>query len=198
MNKKILHLLICFLLFLPSFSAVGISNILLNEKRSSDEIIENEPIECKNGNMSIFLKPKLCFYGVKIIIKNCGNEPLTEINWNLNTSGGKFIRGGMGSGVKNIIKPNRRVVIHLLPIPLIRSSSPVGIGRVEIEATAEASNGEFARTTAEAIVISLKTIFLKDQGNTVKYKVTFNATWSEDNHPDYVQLYRVYKSSILE
>lgn len=184
MNKKILPLLVCLLFFIPIFSVIGAPIQIRNEEIPSDNYVENEPLERKYGNMSIYLRPRLGFRGVRIIIRNSGTEPLTDIKWKFNTSGGLFIRGGVGFGKKAVIKPNRWATVRLLPIPLFRSSSPTGIGRVEIEATAEASNGEFARTTADAIVIFRKTIFFRDQGNTVIYNVTFNATWSEETHPD--------------
>jgi hypothetical protein len=177
MNKKILNLFVCILLLLPAFSVIGSSEQFSNEIKKID-------MDSKDNNLTINLKPMLFFLGVKIIIKNNGKETLNGINWAFNTSGGILIRGGEASGLKDKIKPNRRAVIRLLPIPLLKKSSPVGVGRVEIEATAEASNGEFVRTTAEAFVIGRKTVFFKDQGNTAKYKVTFNSTWSKETHPD--------------
>ena len=177
MSKKILNLFVFILLILPAFSVIGTSNHFNNEINKID-------MGLTNSNITITLKPMLFFLGVKIIIKNNGKETLNSIDWTFKTSGGVLIRGGEGSGLKDKIKPNRRAMIRLLPIPLLKKSSPVGIGRVEIEATAEASNGEFVRTTAEAFVIGRKTLFFKDQGNTAKYKVTFNSTWSKDTHPD--------------
>jgi hypothetical protein len=184
MIRKITPLLIGLLLIIPIFSVTIAQNqcvnqtVILNE--SNDTAIEEEISE----NLSITLKPMFSFFGVKIIIKNCGSNSLNNIEWTFNTSGGIFIRGGKGSGTKEIIKPNRRAVIRLLPIPLLRKSSPVGIGYVELEATAKASSGDFVRTTAEASVVGRKTMFFRDQGNTAKYRVMFNATWSEDTHPD--------------
>jgi hypothetical protein len=181
MEKKLLNIFVCILLVLPVFSLIGSSNQLNNE---ITEIETNKDNIGSNNNLTITLKPLLFFLGVKIIIKNTGEEQLSNINWAFNSSGGLIIRGGEGSGIKEKIKSNRRAVIRLLPIPLLKSSSPVGIGRVEIEATAEASNGEYVRTTAEAFVFGRKILFFKDQGNTAKYKVTFNSTWSEETHPD--------------
>lgn len=182
MSNKLLNLFVCILLFLPVFSVIGTYQQFNFESLQSETKKINTGLI--NNNLTITLKPMLFFLGVKIIIKNNGKETLNNINWAFNTSGGLLIRGGEGLGFKEKIKPNRRAVIRLLPIPLLKSSSPVGIGRVEIEATAETANDEFVRTTAEAFVLGRKTLFFKDQGNTANYKVTFNSTWSEETHPD--------------
>jgi hypothetical protein len=184
MKIKFTPMLVCLLLIIPVFSVVGTQNLSINKTVILNETNDVDEEVHVGENLSITLKPMFMFFGVKIIIKNVGSNTLNNIKWTFNTSGGIFIRGGKGSGAKETIKPNRRAVIRLLPIPLLRKSSPTGIGRVELEATAEASNGESVRTAAEAIVVGRKTMFFRDQGNTANYKVTFHATWSEDTHPD--------------
>jgi len=184
MKKKFTPLLICMLLIIPVFSVAGTESLRINKPVILKESNNVEGDEYFGENLSITLRPMFMFLGVKIIIKNCGSTSLNTVKWTFNTSGGIFIRGGKGSGIKVTIKPNRRAVIRLLPIPLLKKSSPVGIGYVELEAKAQASNGDSVRTTAEASVVGRKTMFFRDQGNTAKYKVTFHSTWSKDSHPD--------------
>ena len=137
-----------------------------------------------NDDLTIALKPIFCYFGVKIEIKNNGNEPLNNIEWTFNSTGGLFLRGGKGSGSINTLETNSKKIIRLYPFPLARSSSPIGFGRIKMEATAQASTTSLERTTAEAFLFSHLTIFSKDEGNTAKYQVTFDATWSEETHPD--------------
>ena len=184
MKKIYTLLLINLLLIIPVFSVAGIQNLRINEAFLLKESNDIDSEEYIGENLSITLRPMFMFFGVKIIIKNCRSNSLNTVKWTFNTSGGIFIRSGKGSGLIETIKPNRRAVICLLPIPLLKKSSPTGLGSVELEATAKTSNGETFRTTAEASVVGRKTIFLNDQGNTAEYKVTFHSTWSEDTHPD--------------
>jgi hypothetical protein len=184
MKKIFAPLLITFLIVLPVFSVAGTYNLQLNEAFLFKISNEDHRLENIGGNLSLTLQPMFMFFGVKIIITNHGSNSLSTVKWTFNTSGGIFIRGGKGSGIKETIKPNRRAVIRLLPISFLKKSSPTGLGRVELEAIAKTSNGETVRATAEASVIGRKTIFFKNQGNTAKYRVTFHSTWSEDTHPD--------------
>jgi len=190
-SKRIFMILVIIILFtgflvspIISGNSTKISNSSYIVEKSFNNIREIENVKTSNENLTIFLKPMFLFLGVKIEITNNGDEQLKNINWNFKTTGGYFIRGGKGSGTKTNINPGETISIRLLPLPFFRSSSPVGLGNVEIEATAKTSNSESARTTAEAIVLTRRTIFFEDQGNTAKYKVTFNATWSQDTHPD--------------
>jgi hypothetical protein len=184
MKKKFTPLLIGILLIIPVFSVTGIENLQIYKHDILKESNNLESKEYTSENLSITIRPMFMFFGVKIILKNCGSKQLNSVKWTFNTTGGIFIRGGKGFGIKEAIKPNRRTIIRLLPIPLLKKSSPVGIGFVGIEATAQTSNGESVRTTADAFVIGRKTLFFRDKGNTAEYKVTFQSTWSEDTHPD--------------
>ena len=140
--------------------------------------------EYPTDNLTISLKPMTFFFGVKIVLKNIGNEPLNNIDWTFDTTGGLFVRGGKGSGTKEKIEPDDEITIRLYPFPLAASSSPVGFGGIEMEATAQASTTDLKRTTAVALLFSRFTFFSKDEGNTAKYQFTFDATWSEETHPD--------------
>ena len=169
----------------PSINGnIGKINNISSEEDPLNEIRDISDTEIQADNLTISLKPMTFFFGVKIVLKNIGNEPLNNIGWTFDTTRGLFVRGGKGSGTKEKIEPDDEITIRLYPFPLAASSSPVGFGGIEMEATVQAPTTDLKRTTAEAFLISRFTIFSKDEGNTAKYQVTFDATWSEETHPD--------------
>jgi hypothetical protein len=123
------------------------------------------------------------FIGVKLIIMNIGESSVEHINWTLGSQAGILLRGGTGCGTINELNPGEEVEIKLRPF-LGRAKSPRGLGKIEMEATAQATMTDHARTTAEAFQLLWFTIFQTDEGDTAKYEVTFDAVWSEETHPD--------------
>ncbi len=140
-------------------------------------------IEKNEDKMTISLQPMPLYFGVKIVIKNTGNNTISDIDWGLKTEGGIFLRGGLANGSCERLKPDEELIISFNPF-FGQNKGPRGFGQIEMEATANSSGIEEVRTTAEAFQLAFLTIFNSDEGDTVKYKVTFDSIWSKENHPD--------------
>ena len=178
-----LGILFCFLLVLP------LSNSKLNCSQCSDEfIVYRDCTETIRENASVnelmvSLKPLSGYFGIKIVIENSGSEILTDVRWTFSTTAGMVLVGGTGEGIIDQIEQNSETIISLYPTPGKTSSSPIGLGTIEMEATAQASTTTIQRTTAEAFSLLCFTFFSTDEGNTAEYTVTFDATWSQETHP---------------
>ena len=181
MEKKKVVFLIC--IFLVGTVASG-SGVIIDQKNGDITLgnIETSSSNLGEDEIKISLIPMPLFFGVKIQIINSGNTTVHDINWTFGSEGGVFLRGGTGCGIIEELNPGDDAIVKLRPFG--RSSSPRGLGRIEMEATAQALTTSQVRTTAEAFQLLFFTIFRSDEGNTTIYQVTFDAVWSEETHPD--------------
>jgi hypothetical protein len=182
MRKK-LSLIILFLLA-TGLTVSGQTEVFTKvDTTNFERIIDPVPQQFAKSNITISLQPMPLFFGVKLSIMNKGDSPVEHINWTFNSEGGIFLRGGTGCGTITGLPPGENLEVKLRPF-LGRSKSPRGVGRIEMEAIAQATITDRARTTAEAFQLFWFTIFQTDEGDTTKYQVTFDAVWSEQTHPD--------------
>ena len=88
-------------------------------------------IEIKNG----------IGFGVTMVVRNTGEENLTDVNWSLSLSGGIILLGRENNGVIENLPAAEEVTVQCKPI--------IGFGRVTIDATA----GGCAEDTADGFVL---------------------------------------------
>ena len=80
--------------------APSLEEIVVIHKRNTN-VVANPA-----DNLTVSLKPMTFFFGVNVVLKNLGNEPLNTIEWTFSSTGGLFLRGGTGSGTEETIEPN--------------------------------------------------------------------------------------------
>lgn len=92
-------------------------------------------------------------FGVKIIIKNIGDEIAQDIDWTVNTSenGGIIVFGdGEHGRLPTSMNPNEERTINLMPIPRLFSNadgqSPIGFGNVNIIVSVKGTVGSTLKT----------------------------------------------------
>ncbi len=94
-------------------------------------------------------------FGVKIIIKNVGDEIAYDIDWTVNTSesGGIIVFGdGEHGRIPTSMNPNEERTVILMPIPRLFSKadgqSPIGFGNVNIIVSVKGTIGSTLRTSS--------------------------------------------------
>jgi hypothetical protein len=126
------------------------------------------------NDIYITLKPAPLFLGIQLEISNMGAETFENLEFSFSAKGEMILSGGSSSGIIDQLTPDENY-IHTI--------RPIGFGNIQMEATVQSPTTNMKRTTAEAFLFFFLTIFSQDEGDTVEYEVTFDATWSEATHP---------------
>ncbi len=111
-------------------------------------------------------------FGVKIIIKNIGDEIAQDIDWTVNTSenGGIIVFGdGEHGRLPTSMNPNEERTINLMPIPRLFSNadgqSPIGFGNVNIIVSVKGTVGSTLKTgsaTSKAFLLGPFVLNIKE------------------------------------
>jgi thiosulfate sulfurtransferase len=157
MKKKIIGILVFFMLSIPAISALD-----TNSSTETVNEVESQNLQ-ENLSMEIYRTP--VFFGVNLDITNEGTTTLNDIDWSFRTKAaitgtGIFIRENLRMGTIDELMPGETVTLKFRPLNL-KTKSPIGLGNLYMNASAEV-NGEYVRTQQRAFLLGFIIMMYKD------------------------------------
>lgn len=157
MRKKIIGVLVFFMLTMPIISAVGMFNTNETKEEVNTQYIEED--------LTIVIYKAPVSFGVNLDITNEGTTTLTDVEWSFRTKAaitgtGIFISEKLRMGTIDEIMPGETKTLKFRPLNQ-KTKSPIGLGNLYMNASAEV-NGMSVRTQQRAFILGFIILMYKD------------------------------------
>jgi len=175
MRKKIIGVLVFFILTVPVISTVGMFNTNENKEEIDTQNIEED--------LTIVIYQAPGFFGVNLDITNEGTTTLNNVEWSFRTKAaitgtGIFIREKLRMGTIDEITAGETVTLEFRPFNQ-QSRSPIGLGNLYMNASAEV-NGMSVRTQQRAFLFGFIIFSYKDTYMDIKPTETYEKYLNND------------------
>lgn len=175
MRKKIIALILFFILSITSITSIAVDN--------TDIINEDVVKTIFKDDISLILYKAPLFYGVNLDIENNGETKINNIEWSFRskasiTGTGVFINENLQEGLIDEIGPGEKITLKFRFLKP-ETKSPLGLGNIYMNASAKIDDVS-VRTQQRAFIFGLFIIMFRDTYMDIKPAEAFERLKNEE------------------